>query len=77
LEEERNIMKKAEIVLPVIRVVSEKEVSYVEMKLEMEDETYAMMVKWGKEAASDDDFVNIAMREGIKERLESENNGQN
>ena len=70
-------MKKAEIVLPVIRVVSEKEVSYVEMKLEMEDETYAMMVKWGKEAASDDDFVNIAMREGIKERLESENNGQN
>jgi hypothetical protein len=77
LEEERNIMKKAEIVLPVIRVVSEKEVPYVEMKLEMEDETYAMMVKWGKEAASDDDFVNIAMREGIKERLESENNGQN
>lgn len=77
MEEERNIMKKAEIVLPVIRVVSEKEVSYVEMKLEMEDETYAMMVKWGKEAASDDDFVNIAMREGIKERLESENNGQN
>ena len=33
-------MKKAEIVLPVIRVVSEKEVPYVEMKLEMEDETY-------------------------------------
>ena len=37
----------------------------------------AEIVKWGKEAASDDDFVNIAMREGIKERLESENNGQN
>ena len=74
---DEQLMKEAEIVLPVIRVVSEKEVPYVEMKLEMEDETYAMMVKWGRDAASNDDFVNIAMREGIKERLKSENNRGN
>jgi hypothetical protein len=34
--------------------------------LEMEDDTHAMLVKWGKESATDEDYVNIAMREGIE-----------
>jgi hypothetical protein len=25
-----------------------------------------MLVKWGKEGATDEDFVNIAVREGLK-----------
>jgi hypothetical protein len=36
------------------------------MDLEMEDDTHAMLVKWGKESATDKDYVNIAMREGIE-----------
>ena len=52
--------------LPIIKILEEREVPYVEWDLEMEDDTHAMLVKWGKEGATDDDFVNIAVREGLK-----------
>lgn len=52
--------------LPIIRIIEEREIPYVEWDLEMEDDTHAMLVKWGKESASDDDYVNIAVREGLK-----------
>jgi hypothetical protein len=57
--------------LPTIRILAEREISYVEWDLEMEDDTYAMLVKWGKEGATDEDFVNIAVREGLKAFVES------
>jgi hypothetical protein len=41
------------------------------MNLEMEDETHDMLVKWGKEVASDEDYVGIAIRHGLEEFLES------
>lgn len=52
--------------LPTIRILEEREIPYVEWDLEMEDDTHAMLVKWGKEGATDEDFVNIAVREGLK-----------
>lgn len=52
--------------LPIIRIIEEREIPYVEWDLEMEDDTHAMLVKWGKEAASDDDYVNIAIRVGLE-----------
>ena len=52
--------------LPIIRITDTRDVEYVEMDIEMEDDTYAMLVKWGKESATDKDYVNIAMREGIE-----------
>lgn len=52
--------------LPIIRIMDTRDVEYVEMDLEMEDDTHAMLVKWGKESATDEDYVNIAMREGIE-----------
>ena len=52
--------------LPVIKIVSEEEEAFVNLKLEMDDKTHEMLVKWGKEVASDEDYVNIAMREGLK-----------
>ncbi len=52
--------------LPIIRITDTREVEYVEMDLEMEDDTHAMLVKWGKESATDEDYVNSAMREGIE-----------
>ena len=55
--------------LPIIRITATREVEYVEMDLEMEDDTYAMLVKWGKESATDEDYVNIAMREGIENAI--------
>jgi len=52
--------------LPIIRITDTRDVEYVEMDLEMDDDTHAMLVKWGKKDATDEDYVNIAMREGIE-----------
>jgi hypothetical protein len=57
--------------LPIIKILEEREIPYIEWDLEMEDDTHAMLVKWGKESATDDDFVNIAVREGLKAFVES------
>ena len=38
---------------------------HVKLELEMEDETKEMLVRWGKEDATDEDYVNIAIREGL------------
>ena len=55
--------------LPIIRIVSEEEELFVKMGLEMEDETHDMLVKWGKEVASDEDYINIALTDGIKHHI--------
>ena len=55
--------------LPVIKIISEEEETFVNLGLEMEDKTHEMLVKWGKEVASDEDYVNIAIREGIRESI--------
>ena len=52
--------------LPIIKIVSEEEEMHVKLGLEMEDETHKMLVKWGKEVASDEDYINIAISDGIK-----------
>jgi hypothetical protein len=51
--------------LPIIRIVSEEDEMHVKLGLEMEDETKDILVRWGKEEATDEDFVNIAIREGL------------
>jgi len=63
--------------LPIIRIAAEREIPYVEWDLEMEDDTYAMLARWGKEDATDDDYVNIAVREGLKAFVESKKNEDN
>ena len=59
--------------LPIIRIVSEEEEMHVKLELEMEDETHDMLVKWGKEVASDEDYINIAISDGIKHVISSDN----
>ena len=51
--------------LPVIRIVSEEEEMHVKLELEMEDDTHALLVKWGKKEATDEDYIGIAIREGL------------
>ena len=58
--------------LPVIRILSEEEEMHVKMELEMEDDTHDMLVKWGKEVASDEDYINIAISNGIKHLISSD-----
>ena len=58
--------------LPVIRIVSEEEEMHVKMELEMDNETHDMLVKWGKEVASDEDYINIAITDGLKHLISSD-----
>ena len=58
--------------LPIIRIVSEEEEMHVKLGLEMEDTTHDMLVKWGKEIASDEDYINIAISDGIKHYISSD-----
>ena len=58
--------------LPIIRIVSEEEEMHVKMELEMEDSTHDMLVKWGKEVATDEDYINIAISDGIKHLISSD-----
>ena len=58
--------------LPVIRIVSEEEEMHVKLGLEMEDTTHDMLVKWGKEVASDEDYINIALIDGLKHGISSD-----
>ena len=58
--------------LPIIKIVSEEEEMHVKLGLEMEDETHDMLVKWGKEVASDEDYINIALIDGLKHGISSD-----
>ena len=58
--------------LPIIRIVSEEEEMHVKMELEMEDSTHDMLVKWGKEVATDEDYINIAITDGLKHGISSD-----
>ena len=58
--------------LPIIRILSEEDEMHVKLELEMEDETKDMLVRWGKEEATDEDFVNIAIREGLLNTLKKD-----
>ena len=55
--------------LPIIRIVSEEEEMHVKMELEMEDSTHDMLVKWGKEVATDEDYIEIALTAGLKHHI--------
>lgn len=55
--------------LPIIRILSEEDEMHVKLELEMEEETKDMLVRWGKKDATDEDFVNIAIREGLLNTL--------
>ena len=57
--------------LPVIKIVSTEDEVFTKMNLEMEDETYDMLVKWGKEVATDEDYISVALRHGLEEYVDS------
>ena len=57
--------------LPVIRIVSIEDEVFTKLDLEMEDSTQDMLVKWGKKVATDEDYIEIAVRAGLEEYLES------
>ena len=61
--------------LPIIKIVKETKVTCYDWELEIDDDTHDMMVKWGKEVATDQDYVNIAMIAGLQAGAERVNEG--
>ena len=57
--------------LPVIKIVSTEDEMFTKLGLEMEASTYDMLVKWGKEVASDEDYIEIAISAGLEEYVDS------
>jgi hypothetical protein len=57
--------------LPLIKIVSTEDEVFTKLELEMEASTHDMLVKWGKEVASDEDYISIAMRHGLEEYVDS------
>ena len=57
--------------LPVIRIVSTEDEMFTKLNLEMEDSTHDMLVKWGKERATDEDYISVALRCGLEEYVDS------
>lgn len=51
--------------LPIIKLLEIRDVMYSELDLSMGDDTFKMLADWGRDIATDDDFVNIAIREGL------------
>ena len=62
--------------LPLIKIVSTEDEVFTKLDLEMEDSTHDMLVKWGKEVASDEDYISIAMRHGLEEYVDALDNKQ-
>lgn len=54
-----------------IKILDVRDILYSEMDLEMDDDAYKTVADWGRDLATDDDFVNIAFREGIANYLKS------
>ena len=71
-----DVEKKAELSeiikgdLPVIKIGKTWDEMFTHMDLEMEEDTKAMLVAWGKEVATDDEYAEIAIRRGLEEFIE-------
>jgi hypothetical protein len=55
--------------LPLIKIVSTEDEVFTKLELEMEASTHDMLVKWGKEVATDEDYISVALRHGLEEYL--------
>lgn len=69
-EKKAELLKLMEGDLPIIRIGKTWDEMYTHMDLEMEDDTKAMLVAWGKSVATDDEYAEIAIRNGLTEFLE-------
>ena len=50
---------------------------HIKLGLEMDDSTHVMLVDWGKEEASDEDYINIAIRNGLMAAIDEKTNQEN
>ena len=53
----------------ILRIVSEKEVMYVEMEIEGEEKGIKTVADLGREVATEEDYFNIGLKHGLQEWL--------
>ena len=69
-EKKAGLLKLMDGDLPIIRIGKTWDEMFTHMDLEMEDDTKAMLVAWGKSVATDDEYAEIAIRNGLTEFIE-------
>lgn len=57
--------------LPVLIIKSSKDVPFTEVEFEMDDKTFKLFSDIGKREASDEDYINIAIRNMLNDHFES------
>jgi hypothetical protein len=58
--------------LPILKIVSTKDVPYVEMKIEGDCRAIEAIVEIGREQATEEDYFNIGLTYGLKESLKKQ-----
>lgn len=69
-EKKAGLLKLMDGDLPIIRIGKTWDEMFTHMDLEMEDDTRSMLVAWGKSVATDDEYAEIAIRNGLTEFIE-------
>ena len=57
--------------IPVLIIKSTKDVPFTEVEFEMDDKTFKLFSDIGKREASDEDYINIAIRNMLEEHFEN------
>ena len=63
--------------LPILVIKEVRDVPYVEIDIEAEDDAFDVIVEMGKEHATEEDYFNIGLRKGIENYLNKNEKGRN
>jgi hypothetical protein len=63
------IRQSTENPLPILRILETRDIPYVEMDIEGEEDAMQVIVNMGKEVATDEDYFNIGLTHGLKEAI--------
>lgn len=67
------IRQNTENPLPILKILETRDIPYVEMDIEGEENAVKAIVDMGKEVATDEDYFNIGLTHGLKEAIKKQN----
>ncbi len=71
------IRQNTENPLPILKILETRDIPYVEMDIEGEENAVKAIVDMGKEVATDEDYFNIGLTHGLKESIKEINERDN
>jgi len=66
---EGKIRQSSENRLPILKIIETRDVPYVEMDIEGEEDAIRAIVEMGMEYVTDEDYFNIGLTHGLKESV--------